>query len=542
MKYFIFLLLGCLLLSFNRLFAHTIIVDSFGENYTTVQAGVNAATPGDTVLVKPGIYNESVVFSKSGSSAGGYITLIGENGAILDGTGKGEVGISISDKNYIRVIGMEIQNFTGSNTPIGISVEGSSNHLEIRRNKVHNIDNDNGNAHGIAFYGTESTPISDVVVDSNEIYNCKLGSSESMVFNGNVTNFMVSNNLIHDNDNIGIDFIGFEGTAPTGYDRARNGVCVHNTVYNISSGSNPAYGGDRSADGIYVDGGENITIERNTVNNCDIGIEVASEHKGKNARNIIVRNNFVSDSYLANIMTGGYNYNKGYADNIYILNNTTYHGKQGELVIQFNSDNIYIINNIFFGVPSQPYLQAWGYNNTDINVDNNIYFGQSTSSPGSWSDPRGIFANPKLINPPTNMNIAQGSPAINAGINPGNDSIGNPLYGKLDINGKPRVINDTVDIGADEYDGVTGITSYTEGMKQVLLFPNPAKNKLYIKNNKGEIDKIKIIRMTGQVMYKSNKPFINTKTIDVSGFPKDIYLLQINKISGRQFIRKFVVE
>jgi len=45
-------------------------------------------------------------------------------------------------------------------------------------------------------------------------------------------------------------------------DQARNGVCTDNVVYNITSYGNPAYGKDRSADGLYVDGGKNIIIER----------------------------------------------------------------------------------------------------------------------------------------------------------------------------------------------------------------------------------------------------------------------------------------
>src|SRR6267378_552940 len=195
--------------SVNKIGANKIIVALSGGNYTSIQAGLNAANPGDTVWVKAGSYNEAVVFSKSGSAANGYITLSGEAGAILDGTGKGQLGITISSKNYIRVIGMEVRNFTGSGTPIGISVDGSSSNLEIRNNKVHHIENANGNAHGIAFYGTLATPISTILVDGNEIRNCKLGQSESMVLNGNVINFTVSNNIVHDNDNIGIDFIGF---------------------------------------------------------------------------------------------------------------------------------------------------------------------------------------------------------------------------------------------------------------------------------------------------------------------------------------------
>jgi hypothetical protein len=364
-------------------YASTLIVAKTGSSYTTVQAGVSAANTGDTVLVKAGTYNEAVTFGKSGSAANGYITLKGESGAILDGIGQGQQGITIADKNYIKVIGIEVRNFTGSGTPIGISVEGSSSNLEIRNNVVHNIENAGGNAHGIAFYGTSTTPISAIIVDGNEIKDCKLGQSESMVLNGNVTNFTVSNNIVHDNDNIGIDFIGFEGTGPGDQDQARSGVCFGNHVYNISSATNPTYNGERSADGIYVDGGKDIVIERNVVDNCDIGVEIASEHGGKTTSGITVRSNFVSRSYQGNIMSGGYAAGRGNAANIVIVNNTLFHGGDGEVVLQFNCTTITIKNNICMGISGTAYLSNSGSNNTAITVDNNLYYGASTNSPGS---------------------------------------------------------------------------------------------------------------------------------------------------------------
>ena len=61
-----------------------------------------------------------------------------------------------------------------------------------------------------------------------------------MNVDGNVTNFLITNNLIHDNDNIGIDIIGFEGVSPDpAYDYARSGTVAGNTVYNISAINNP---------------------------------------------------------------------------------------------------------------------------------------------------------------------------------------------------------------------------------------------------------------------------------------------------------------
>ncbi|MBC7487169.1 MAG: hypothetical protein H7282_10505 [Cytophagaceae bacterium] len=236
--------------SFEKSIALTIIVAPVGAAYATIQAGVNAANAGDTVLVRAGTYNEAVSFPRSGSLALSYITLLAEAGAILDGTGKGQLGVYINSKNYIRVIGLEVQNFKGTGTPIGISVRGSSSNVQILNNKVHNIENANDNAHGIAFYGTSAMPMTNILVDGNEVRNCLLGQSESLVLNGNVNGFIVSNNIVHDNDNIGIDFIGFEGIGPTGSDQARNGVCTDNTVYNISTFTNPTYGGDRNADGI----------------------------------------------------------------------------------------------------------------------------------------------------------------------------------------------------------------------------------------------------------------------------------------------------
>ncbi|XXX80734.1 right-handed parallel beta-helix repeat-containing protein [Sorangium sp. So ce134] len=376
------------------------------------------------------------------AAAAGCITLQGEAGAILDGTGKDGAGIEIASKSYIRVAGMTVQNFKGADTPIGISVSGSSSFLEIRDNLVHHIESSE-DAHGIALYGTSATPMTEILIDGNEIRDCKLGTSESMVLNGNVTNFVVSRNTIHDNNNIGIDFIGFEGVGPAGSDQARNGVCVDNVVYNITSAQNDAYEGERSADGIYVDGGRDIVIERNKVDNSDIGIEVASEHRGRTTSNITVRNNFVSRSYQGNIMIGGYSTSVGNAANISVLNNTLYQAAGGEIILQNNSDGVLIQNNILHGRSGNAYVSS-GRNNRNVRVDNNIFFGASQTSAGAFADPRARFVNPRLAGPPSDLHLTSGSLAIDAGVELGAQS------GAYDIDGAPRTSGARIDIGADE--------------------------------------------------------------------------------------------
>jgi hypothetical protein len=89
-----------------------------------------------------------------------------------------------------------------------------------------------GNGFGIAVYGTDANaPISELVIDGNEVHHLKTGSSESLVVNGNVTNFRITHNIVHDNNNIGIDVIGFERTAPNpSVDQARDGVVSENLV------------------------------------------------------------------------------------------------------------------------------------------------------------------------------------------------------------------------------------------------------------------------------------------------------------------------
>jgi len=45
------------------------------DNYSTIQAAVDAASPGDTIIVYPGTYNENVDVNKD------HLTIKSENGA-----------------------------------------------------------------------------------------------------------------------------------------------------------------------------------------------------------------------------------------------------------------------------------------------------------------------------------------------------------------------------------------------------------------------------------------------------------------------------
>jgi len=279
-------------------------VGSYEKPFKSIKKALSVVEPGNAIYILEGKYSESIDITKSGQE-GKMITIknFGSDKVIIDGNGRDSAGVIIWNKSYIRIEGLEITNFRGTNTPMGISIEGFGSDVEIVKNKIYNIQTTD-NAHGIAVYGTSGTnSYKDILIDGNELYQLKLGQSESIVVNGNVEGFKIINNIVHDNDNIGIDCIGFEGTAPSN-DQARNGIVKNNLVYNISSGNNPTYGGDKCADGIYVDGGKNIIIESNRVYNCDLGIEVASEHRDKITNEVYVKNNIIYECDFGLIVGG----------------------------------------------------------------------------------------------------------------------------------------------------------------------------------------------------------------------------------------------
>src|SRR5436305_1348966 len=197
--------------------------------WRTIQHASNSVQAGDTVYVRGGVYNESVNISVLGSATEGPIefqTFPAEQ-AIVDGTGlvpstSARQGlINIANQSYISFQGFEIRNYqtsSASAAPAGIWISGSGSYIQVLNNLIHNIvttSETNGNAFGIAVYGTAAPASLDrVTISGNQVYNLRTGNSESVNVDGNVTNFSITNNVIHDNDNIGIDIIGFEGDSP----------------------------------------------------------------------------------------------------------------------------------------------------------------------------------------------------------------------------------------------------------------------------------------------------------------------------------------
>lgn len=457
---------------------------TFSQPFRTVQHGLDTAVnPGDTVEVRAGTYHERLTFNNSGSAAGGFITLEAYPGehVVLKGTGAadtdvgfGENMVQVINQSYVRLVGFEIAYDSGvavGDDAFGVRIQGSGSNVEIRDNIIHDITGSAaaglGGA-GIHVYGSSlTTPYDNVVIDGNTIYRCRPGGSqtETLTVNGNVTNFQITNNVIHDCNNIGIDMIGGEAdvfgqpAGTQGLPVARNGVCSHNVVYRTHA----SYGGGFAA-GIYVDGGQNITVSANICYRNDLGLEVGAEDAGYVASGVVVEDNVLYRNRQGGLVFGGYDATVGRVQNCSFVNNTVYQNDTlntgfGQLWIQYASDNV-VTDNLFVAAGNNVLLGSDGAGNVNNLLDNNLYFAPSAAharfnwnaatytglaayQAGTGADAQSLFAAPKFVNAAAfNFHLAAGSPAIDAGSGMAGQ------YAPTDLDGVTR--GSPPDIGAYE--------------------------------------------------------------------------------------------
>jgi hypothetical protein len=464
--------------------------------WKSIQYAANRVQAGDTVNIRGGTYVESITLKSSGSASQGYITFQsypGENAIISGTTSSGgkltvtgrQALINIVDQSYIKIIGLEVRDYTTSRadaTPIGILVAGKADEIKISDSHIHHIsstaapstsrdcEGSNPQAHGILVVGTnETSPILNLTINHNVLDHLTLGCSEALAINGNVLTWEVTNNEIHDNDNIGIDAIGFEGTSK-GIDQARDGNITGNKIYNNSSSGNKAYK-DRSAAGIYCDGCTDVRIEGNMIYKNDYGVEIASEHPGKFSSKVTVRSNLVYSNALSGLTIGGSDDRKtGGTDSCTFVNNSFYGNDttdsgSGEFQIQHHANNNSFQNNIVHAGSRSNFIIGETTTSTVPLADGNLYF-SSTADAGSgeWmlnnvpytgfenyrkatkQEKASAFADPQYRDlSKDDLQVAKTSPAVDQGL-----VIAEEIVGTKDFAGAKRVQGKRIDIGAYE--------------------------------------------------------------------------------------------
>ncbi len=579
MKKKLFLLL--ILVSNNSIFAINYYVDkangldsnsglTLATAFKTIQKAAFTAQAGSTIFIKAGTYNENIIVNISGTAANPIVFRnLNSDLVYIDGTGtstaNGTAMLQINGASHLEFRNLTIKNLLCQDAN-GIvvyndPVNGTTN-LKFINITIHDIKwttlattipTTNDNAHPFLVYGsgnTQAAAITNILVDGCNIYNNVTGYSENLTHSGNVDGFVVQNNLVHDNNNIGIECEGNYGVSTvSALDHARNGLIKNNKCYN----NNCPYS---SAAGIYVDGGWDIVVEQNECYSNTYGIEIGCEENGV-TKNIIVKNNVLFNNREAGVYLGGYDLNTtGQVLNTTIRNNTlfknnTINGFGGEIEIS-KAFNCRIENNIICANLTN---RLYNLNNImpipDVVFDYNCYFTPSNNSSqivifngdvgytdfDSYkavnSDFHSIYANPQFVNEAQliglNLNLQASSPCINTG----NPAVFGPI--EFDFLGNPRLVNN-VDIGAFEYQ-LTLLNSDFEISNNIKVYPNPTKGILNIESDL-KLDKVYLINMLGQ---KINLE-IKNKTIDLKDLSVGIYNIIIfneNKILKNFKVTKF---
>lgn len=139
----------------------TLIVASNGQEYASIQAAIEAAQPGDTVLIKAGTYRERVVLNKP-------LKLIGEDYPVVDGSGQGDVITVLA--GYSTIQGLVITNGGYDLAKDESGVKLKSDHNLISGNKVL------GNSWGIYLYAANDNVVSRNFIKGKEIEESKRGN------------------------------------------------------------------------------------------------------------------------------------------------------------------------------------------------------------------------------------------------------------------------------------------------------------------------------------------------------------------------------
>lgn len=377
--------------------------------HKTIQAALLKAEPGDTVVVSPGVYKESLTKWPE-AEPGKPITLRGEKGAILDGEGipkTGDVcaGINLEERHDIIIEGLQIQRFDYC-----VFVKRSQN-IVLQRNL---IDLTRSKPH--ANYGIRFKSCRDCLIQYNTVREPEKGQ-------GDYTKYPLS---FHHNRGIVVRYNRVSGCCQDINDNRNNS---DTDIYENH------YRGTTADDGVELESGVcvNLRFWGNTLDNHDGG-KVAISVTPVTVGPVYVFRNLVLAPFecikfcnggTTNALAAGHRM-ANFAP-LFFYHNTFYMNPANKGQISLFRcvglhGNLTLVNNIFYGTAlpdvtknlradrsSADFFQLWA----DYNIE---WDEQTKKSLNAGMDEHSLFVPPQLMDVATcDLRPKAGSPAIDAG-------------------------------------------------------------------------------------------------------------------------------
>jgi hypothetical protein len=375
----------------------------------TIQAGINAASNGDTVLVAPGTYTENINFG------GKAITVTSSGGpsvTIIDGGAKGTVVTFNSGETTSSVLS-------------GFTI----------RNGLQN-GYDGG---GISISSASPTITGNIITGNHAVDGCGI-----YVGGGSA---LIQNNTITGNDQTGAGG-GGEGGGGILVSGSSSPQIIGNTITN-NSVANGGNGGGISVDLFSSPLIRGNLIQGNTAYNLGGGVALNSYNASILVQNLILNNASQGGGSGAGLyVSSGNSSTQTIITNNTIAGNSAYDFTSGVFISGYGQ-NATFRNNVVVAPVGQ---NAVTCNPLYISVSpvfshNDAFTPQGTAWSGicdTTSNPGNISADPLFMSAANgDFHLQAGSPAIDAGDNTA------PNLPASDFDGNPRIVG-TIDLGAYE--------------------------------------------------------------------------------------------
>lgn len=503
------------------------------EPWRTIQKAAQTLKPGDTVLIRQGVYEEKVTPARSGTKDN-YITYRNHDSeaVVIDAqNGVRDVCIRVDGKQYLQFIGLRLtgasrtsglsagfhasdpsenlllENITADNNRFGILLHGKN--APVSRVTIRNCIAKGNAGHGIFLYGRSSDivvgPNNHVFSNSGEQYTFgieigteypgnQLGGTRNIVVfdneidhNGmqgirtwNAVNVLVKNNYSHHNGATGIQIEdGSENIV------IENNRCEYNAqTYEYESG-------------IWIHATKNAVVSRNFLRGNKIGLMVTDSRRVILRHNVILENNRgVPHLYNAmglNVDTNTFSVT--FVHNTLYRNGARESAKGGISLSPYHPPvgGVVFKNNIVSETTAPNDLWIGG---KDYVSDYNLVYNTRRlvvywlTNKVSWSEYLALSGqdthsitqqNPKFTSPANNdFHLQRGSPAINTGdfltrtAGSGSGNVITVLDASYFTNGFGVVTGDTIKVGTN---GPLIVTDVDYTKKTITVDKNIAWSK-----------------------------------------------------------------